>query len=223
MASAVRLGRVLKQRQPNISTSSKTSLLQTVEQIRSPIQNHVFSRHASLVSPTSGGAQEASYFRVPRWLVYLTVPSVALTWGVLRFTDPDIQISNTQPNRCKEIHATDLDDWIKAHPDDIDDAHATGWNKMYENFTKAAQVEVDSAKQLAQTAKEQDNRMRYIKQKGVMSTLAGNKTINEQLKELDDAELGHKASLSDRMVARGEQFKKNITRATKGNAVIGQA
>jgi len=147
---------------------------------------------------------------------------MVLMYGILRFTDPDPKAS-IGDQLCKEVHASDLDNWIKTHPDEIEDEHATGWNKMYNNFTATARVEAEQVRQLAQYARKEDNRMRSMKEKGRMSTLAGNKTINEQLQTLEARDSGGKDSLSDRMSARVEQFKKKFTRATKGNVVVGLA
>ena len=146
---------------------------------------------------------------------YLQGNHVADSAGLAK---PDPQASS-----CTKIHASDLDKWIKTHPESIQDEHAKGWNDMYNAFVshartaaEPARLEAEAAAQAAKDSRKEENMSRSTKEKGRMATLGANKNIGHQVKGV---ELNVEESFSDRISARVERARERLTRATKGRAL----
>jgi len=126
------------------------------------------------------------------------------------------------PGSCKKIHASDLNKYIKSHPEEILDEHTVGWNKMYESFkqhrmdlAEPARIEEENARLLAEYARKEDNKYRSTKKRGTMATLGGNRNIAHRPEELDDLE-AKSFTFSEHIAARVVEAKRWLTHATKG-------
>lgn len=202
----------------------KTARRPVPRQIRQAIQTKAFTRHASTVSNPA-----AAQYHIPKRAVHIGVPLLAAVYLVLRFTDPSRApqpprkiMEELQGTTCKKIHASDLNKYIKSHPDEISDEHTVGWNKMYNSFkehrkneSEPARIEEENARLLAQYARIEDNKYRSTKVPGMMATEGGNRNITHRPELMDDVEATTK-TISERISARINEAKRRFTRATKG-------
>lgn len=190
---------------------------------RQALQCKPFSKHVSTSS-----APAATYYQVPKRAIHTGVPLLAATYLVLRFTDPSLapqppqKLMEELQGTCKKIHASDLNKYIKSHPDEISDEHTVGWNKMYNSFkehrkneSEPTRIEEENARQLAQYARIEENKYRSTKIPGVMATEGGNRNISHRPELMDEVE-GTTKTFSERISARMDEAKRRFTKAMKG-------
>lgn len=212
------------QKVANVSGMFKYIPRPTTRQARRTLQNTSMFRHASS-SVNSAAAQ----YHIPKRAVHIGVPLLATIYLVLRFTDPSLapqpprkMMEDIQGTACKKIHASDLNKYIKSHPDEISDEHTFGWNKMFNSFkehrkisSEPARIEEENARQLAQYARIEDNKYRSTKVPGSMATEGGNRNISHRPEVLDDIEETAN-TFSDSIAARVQEAKRRFTKAMKG-------
>ena len=196
--------------------------------IRTVTNRITFTRQASM--STQVPLQSVGTYQIPKWTVHAFVPFAVVVYGFLRLSAPETQpgqISQAPTKAdptCKEVHASDLDTWIKAHPKEIQDDHAIGWNKMYTDYMEEvrkdgepARVQAEYAKQLAAYAQKEENIRRSTKEKGRMSTLSANTNIGHRPTTAEALEDELSWSFSESIAQRMAQMKKRLTRASKGH------
>ena len=130
--------------------------------------------------------------------------------------------------KCTKIHASDLNKYIKTHPDEMSDEHTVAWNKMfnsYKEFRKSegepARIEQENARKLAEYARIEDRKYRSTKVKGVMATEGGNRNITHRPEMVDEVEEAQGQTFRGRIDARLAEAQRRFTRATKGSALFG--
>ena len=183
------------------------------------------SRNAS----TSANSGETQY-HVSKRVVHIVVPALLATYAILRFTDPSLspqppqkRIEQLQDSSCKKIHASDLNEYIKSHPDEILDEHTVGWNKMYHSFknhrkneAEPHRIEEENARLLAEYARKEENKYRSTKEEGAMSTLSGNTNIGHRPELVNEKDAVQNPGFSDNIATRVTEARRRLTKATKG-------
>ena len=112
----------------------KTVQRPVTRQARQTIQTKPPRRHAS-TSTNPSGAQ----YHIPKRAVHIGTPLLAYSYLMLYITEPyPTQTTTSEPEpqstTCTKIHASDLNRYIKSHPDTISDDHDLAWNHMYKAF-----------------------------------------------------------------------------------------
>ena len=112
----------------------KTVQHPVIRQARQTIQTKPPRRHAS-TSTNPSGAQ----YHIPKRAVHIGTPLLAYSYLMLYITEPHPpQITTSEPepesSTCTKIHASDLNKYIKSHPETISDDHDLAWNHMYKAF-----------------------------------------------------------------------------------------
>lgn len=166
------------------------------------------------------------------------MPLLAAVYAIMYFTDPSLAPQPPRKlmeemqgkggkgsNTCTKIHASDLNKYIKANPDEVSDEHTIGWNKMYDSFknyrknqTELERKEEDYARQLSQYARMEENKGRSTKVKGTMATEGGNRNITHRQEMIEEGQ-GQDVpdqTFGERMSARMAEAKRRFTSATKG-------
>lgn len=201
----------------------RTAQRSATRHFRTTTQTTFSARNASTSSNPS-----AAQYHIPKRAVHIGVPVLAFTYLVLRFTDPSLAPSTVLPESqgavCAKIHASDLNKYIKAHPEILSDEHTLGWNKMYNEFkeyrralSEPQRLEDENARQLAQYARAEEIKYRSTKIPGVMATEGGNRSIMHRPELTDEVEVSA-PTLSEGIAARVAEAKRRITKATKGLA-----
>jgi hypothetical protein len=112
------------------------SPLEKIALLFQSLRSITFSRKAS----TSSGPA-TSHYSFSRRTAHIGIPLLAWIALVYQFTDPSKApqplrktIEKVQGTICKENRASDLNRYIKSHPDESFDEHTIGWNKLFSSF-----------------------------------------------------------------------------------------
>jgi hypothetical protein len=199
----------------------RTAQRSALSHLRRTVETKSFTRHAS-TSPPPPTAQ----YHVSKRAVHIGLPLLAFAYILLRVTDPSLAPQSTIPElqspSCTKIHASDLNKYIKAHPDTLSDEHTLGWNKMYNSFkehrrtlSEPQRIEEENARLLAQYARAEEIKYRSTKVPGLMATEGGNRSIMHKPELMDEVEASA-ATFSERISARVAEAKRRFTKASKG-------
>jgi len=90
----------------------------------------------------------ANHYHIPKWILWVFVPSAVGAYGFLQFWDPhqdtdhsrklqqSLKDENKRDGRahgCQEIHGADIDKWIETHPD-----ASQSWLKIKQGLSEGA-------------------------------------------------------------------------------------
>ena len=172
----------------------------------------------------------ATQYHPSKRAVHIGIPVLIAIFAILRFTDPSLapqpprkMMEELQGSNCQKIHASDLNKYIKMHPDELSDEHTIGWNKMYQSFkdhrtseAEPGRLEEANGRLLAGYARKEENKDRSTKEKGHMSTLSGNRNIGHRLEPTDKSDANQKDGFWEDIAARVAEGKRRLTKVTKG-------
>ncbi|KAK5081923.1 hypothetical protein LTR70_008613 [Exophiala xenobiotica] len=183
------------------------------------------SRHFS-----ASTSPAAAQYHIPKRVVHIAVPLLVATYGILRLTDPSSapepprKLMEKVQGKCTKTHASDLNKYIKAYPDEMSDEHTIGWNTMYGSFkehrkmeSEQARIEEEDARQQARHARSDKNKDRSTKVEGTMATKGSNTNISHRPEMIDEADATRGQTFMERVAGRVAEGKRKLTLATKGS------